>query len=622
LIVRTTGGPGLAQIDLGNQGGTGRLNIDSFVSIQSAGSNIAALRVGRDTGSTGTLNMNGGTLEVRGIGTGSSIIDFGDDNGSATATITNSSIEVVNDNNGGATSSVNVGRDGATGNVTMTDSTLVVEDFLSIGRNGTGTLTLQGNSVVDNNDKTGLTRVGRDGGTGTLNIVDNAALQANNLHLGRDINSVGTVNVSGSGLISVTDTIRVGSDSSSVGTLNVGDNPATGSVETGGSVTGHTLQAGLNQIATGTVNVIGTGATINLSGLAPNTTGGPPGALDGANLAIGVRGLATMNVTDGGQVTVAPGSPVNGGLSGGMVVGGSRSNPTGTGKGTVNVDGAGSSITFSAANGQAGFTQVGRDGTGVLNITNGGLVNDSAQTAAVVGRLAGSSGTVNVTGTGSTWNAGSFLGIGTDVDLLNGIASGPGGTGVVNIANGGHLLANNIVNGAGGTITGGGGTITGDIENHGIIAAGNSPGIMTVNGNLTLATDGITQIELGGVVFDSGASTYEYDRIEVSGNVTVDDGATFDVSYFGGFSASAGDFFDVLVAGAFVFSDMNSWNVSLPSLAGGLLWDFSIFAFSETQSSLRLTVVADSGPVPAPPMQLLMIAALAGMALMRRRQTA
>lgn len=72
-------------------------------------------------------------------------------------------------------------------------------------------------------------------------------------------------------------------------------------------------------------------------------------------------------------------------------------------KGTVNVSGAGSNFTI-----QNGSLNVGRQGTGVLNITSGGTVNSQS---GGIGTESGSVGTATVNGAGSIWNVGPKNGI-------------------------------------------------------------------------------------------------------------------------------------------------------------------------------------------------------------------
>ena len=93
-------------------------------------------------------------------------------------------------------------------------------------------------------------------------------------------------------------------------------------------------------------------------------------------------------------------------------------------QGTATVSGAGSTWTNS------GTIQVGALGTGALTIENGGTVNSGG--GGSIGLSAGSTGSVTVTGPGSTWNntPGGGLNIGSF------------GTGTLTIANGGTVIDN------------------------------------------------------------------------------------------------------------------------------------------------------------------------------------
>jgi hypothetical protein len=80
---------------------------------------------------------------------------------------------------------------------------------------------------------------------------------------------------------------------------------------------------------------------------------------------------------------------------------------------------------------------------------------------------------------------------------------------------GGALAGNLTLNG--GTL-GGAGTLTGNLVNtSGIVAPGNSPGLLTVAGDYTQGAGGQLNIELGGTVAGTG-----YDRLAVPGTAALD----------------------------------------------------------------------------------------------------
>ena len=91
--------------------------------------------------------------------------------------------------------------------------------------------------------------------------------------------------------------------------------------------------------------------------------------------------------------------------------------------GTVTVTGPGSSW----INGPSGGLNIGSFGTGILTITNGGKVIDFTPLVSNVGNGAGSNGTVTVTGAGSLWSD------------IAGIRIGNSGTGALTIADGGSV---------------------------------------------------------------------------------------------------------------------------------------------------------------------------------------
>ncbi|SDN71762.1 autotransporter domain-containing protein, partial [Ensifer sp. YR511] len=107
--------------------------------------------------------------------------------------------------------------------------------------------------------------------------------------------------------------------------------------------------------------------------------------------------------------------------------------------------------------------------------------------------------------------------------------------GITDIA-AGHLTVNGSLAGAvnvtGGTL-GGSGTLAGNVSvTNGTIAAGNSPGTLTIGGDLTLASGSSLNFELGSPL---GVAGVDSDLINVGGNLTFD--GTLNVSDADGFGA-------------------------------------------------------------------------------------
>jgi T5SS/PEP-CTERM-associated repeat protein/autotransporter-associated beta strand protein len=239
---------------------------------------------------------------------------------------------------------------------------------------------------------------------------------------------------------------------------------------------------------TGIVNVIGPGSTwINSGGVG-----------------VGSSGTGTLNILDRGTV-----SDNNGTLG---------ASPGSTG--TVTVDGVRSMWTNSSN------LSVGSAGTGTLNIMNGGRVTDAV---GEIGLQKGSAGTVIVDGAGSTWTNSGGLRIG-------GLRLSPGGTGLLEITNGGtvNAAATTIWNtgtlavGASFTLntallTSNGGTIRTladtTFPNSAILAGGvilDSNGFNSTFSGVFTGSGGLTKISTGTVILTAD-NTY-------SGGTTIEDG--------------------------------------------------------------------------------------------------
>jgi hypothetical protein len=153
---------------------------------------------------------------------------------------------------------------------------------------------------------------------------------------------------------------------------------------------------------------------------------------------------------------------------------------------------------------------------------------------------------------------------------------------------GGQLRINNTVVTGGGSVVGASGSITGsgmivgDLENvEGIVAPGNSPGTLTIDGDYTQGSGGTLAIEIAG-----NTPGDQYDRLVISGqaslagtlNVTLIDsftpldGDTFDILDF---SSVSGDFDLLNLPGGFDWNwDVNTGVLSVGSVVGGLAGDY------------------------------------------------
>lgn len=215
----------------------------------------------------------------------------------------------------------------------------------------------------------------------------------------------------------------------------------------------------------------------NINTVTPNApVVASPGA-QARNLSVGQNGTGMLTILTGGTLVNQFGTI--GDLPGGV--------------GTVIVSGAGSSWT------NVNDVVVGGLGTGTLIIQDGGTAeNDTTASSAggSVGKSAGSTGTVIVTGPGSSWINGP----------QGGLNIGSFGTGTLLVANGGRViditpLVTNIGNGAGshGTVTvTGAGSLWSDIAG---IRIGNSG-----TGTLTIADGGNVIAPVVTIAANAGAT--------------------------------------------------------------------------------------------------------------------
>jgi fibronectin-binding autotransporter adhesin len=325
-----------------NLSGTANLTSNRFV-------------IGQNTGSSGTVTMNGGTIT---------------DNGAGDSRIGDAA--------------------GSTGVLNLNSGTFTTNNNFQIGATGTGTMNQTGGTFTA---AAGWPVVGRFGGSnGTLDISGgtfNQTANGNGFISGED--GTGTTTVRGTGILNTAGQLIVGNNSSSNGTLNV---QTGGAVNVGTSLVRRNMTVGNNGTTTATANI--SGGTLYVSNELWIGQGAPANALD----------TSEMNIT-GGTVTVdnwlavgrsngrgilnlsGTGTLTKTNLSGGNAVLGSIG-----GTGTFNQSGG----TFTIQGTDRDFLLGETGGTGTYNLSGGTANLGRDLLAGWAGN--GSTGTVNISGTG------------------------------------------------------------------------------------------------------------------------------------------------------------------------------------------------------------------------------
>jgi hypothetical protein len=248
-------------------------------------------------------------------------------------------------------------------------------------------------------------------------------------------------------------------------------------------------------------------------------------------------GNGALSAGAGGSLTVTGGS-----VTGNAVVDGGSLAASG-GSGTFDLSGnsalssnVGPNVTVNAVGGTPGDTTVTTSGG---PLTNDGTINLTSVNFTNGARLRGSSGSP-ITNTGAI--AVDALGeLGGTIDnqgdlSIDGDAASESGPNALALTNssGGTLTVNATLDDSGNVLTVSGGTLKGDgtvkaatvTNNGGTVHPGNSPGVLTVNGNYVQGSGGTLAIEIQG---PDPAS--QYSRLVVTGNATL--GGTLKVTTTG-----------------------------------------------------------------------------------------
>lgn len=367
-------------------------------------------------------------------------------------------------------------------------------------------------------------------------------------------------------------------------------------LQSGTTLTGTVVNVGPNNL--GTLIVDNTTVTMNGGNFSDGVTTAPTGGFVTVGRVSGGRGY--LDVINGGRIDInssdnkpTPTDFLTPGLNIGRESGSF---------GNVNVDGAGSTIKITgptiinATPLNNGVINVGRAGDGRLNILNGGQVLNAAAGETVIGRFAGSRGSVLVSGAGSTLDAGAQLNVGP-----NG-----GGEGMLRVENGGLVKAGATTVGAGGVLTGNGGTIQSNVTvNGGTFSPGSSPGKMTIVGDLFL-TEGLLLLEANGGV------PGQFDEVDVNGKIVIGPNMTIEILL--GYTPTTPLSFMTASNGFLIDPDFEGPEIFALLGSGVQAGTMVQIAFGDTRYDVLV-----QAPVPAPATLALMAIGLVGLAAARRR---
>ena len=187
-------------------------------------------------------------------------------------------------------------------------------------------------------------------------------------------------------------------------------------------------------------------------------------------------------------------------------------------------------------------------GTGTANafINNGLFTKNTAGTTTTINTDFTNNGELEILDGELVFGGNLTSGVGTTINLGDGTLN-PGDT--LTLSEGSILV--------------GSGTLSSHLVNGGVVSPGNSPGIMTIEGDYTQTADGILEIELAGT--NPGS---DFDQLIVTGDATLD--GKLIVSLMDSYVPRYGDSFEIISAN-YLYGEFEI--LSLPSLPPSLTWD-------------------------------------------------
>jgi hypothetical protein len=254
---------------------------------------------------------------------------------------------------------------------------------------------------------------------------------------------------------------------------------------------------------------------------------------------------------------------------------------------------------FSLKAGAIGFAQAGEEsqvpvrgsiaGYAATNFSSG--VAQGEKTYVYGGAYGSNNGTTNVAGE---------INVKSDTTFNGSVVAASGSH--IAVDAGSQMVFNGAFSQRVGALLDGGGTF----QFNGGYSPGNSPGSVTVNGNVIFGASNEALFEIAGTALGA-----EYDHLTVNGVLTF--GGALNISFLNGFTASAGQTFDLFdfTSATGTFSSINFTNAALGT---GLVWDTSNLYANGTISVASVTAV------PEPESYALMMLGLSVIAMVRRQK--
>ena len=422
------------------------------------------------------------------------------------------------------TGSITLGDYNATGTLNIKDGGLVTSEYGAVGSNfshSIGAVNVTGNGSKWQSIGLNLGYKGK----GSMTIEDGGVVSTNSAALAYEIGSSASATVTGPGSLW----------ESSLSMIIGQGGTATLKIEEGGVVKGGYVWIGSHISTSSNATVSGVGSKWEST----------------EEFDIARMGKANLTIEDGGLVVS---KDTNVGFQGGGI-------------GKVTITGEGSKWQNS------NVLYIGDGyGNGTVNIENGGLLvsKNSYIGSDTYDVVSAAVGKVSVTGEGSIWRNSGALIVGDTYS-----------TGSLIVQNGGVVEAEEtIVVRMRGTLGGDGGTIVGNVLNQGLIAPGNSPGVVTIDGDLT--STGNVQFELAGI------GTGLFDQLIVTGELNL--GGVVELDLIDGFNPTAGSSFKLLSFGSLIDSGF-TFDLTHATLGANLSWDTSTF---ESNGTIRVVPEASS----------------------------